>query len=126
MTDELTSRKQLMRSSTFISRGLRVVARFGGGQRAENVWAKKVAGYPAGRLDREHMPRRDRASTADPLIHCLGRDAQKASNPGLAGSQLLDGDGNSVHASILSIALVYGQALLSYNQPFLVGQSSDA
>ena len=85
-----------------------------------------MAGYPRRRLDGEDMTRWNGPVTAHPLIHGLRAHAQKARDTGLAGSQLLDGGGDCVHATILSIALVNGQAVLSYIDSAANGQSSNA
>jgi hypothetical protein len=85
-----------------------------------------MTAYTRGTLDRKHVARGNGSVIADPLIHCLRRDAQQASNTGLAGTQFLDGSGDGVHGPILSITLVRGQAMLSYNLHCLSGQSSDA
>ncbi len=97
-----------------------------GGRGAEDVWPEQMPGDARGCLHRQHMARGHRSTSADPLVHGLRGYAQKASDAGLAGSQLLDGSGDSVHAAILSIALVQGQAMLSYIRFSASTQSSDA
>lgn len=97
-----------------------------GGRGAEHVGSQQMAGYARGGLDGEDVTGWNGPAAAHPLIHGLRGDAQKARDTGLAGSQLLDGGGDCVHATILSIALVHGQALLSYIGWAAVGQSSNA
>ncbi len=110
--------------SPVISGGLLLVVV--GGRGPEDVRAQQMAGYPRRCLNGEDVARRNGPVAADPLIDGLRSNAQQARDTGLTGSQLPNGGGDCVHAAILSIALVIGQAMLSYIGELAVGQSSDA